>query len=162
MTATYENIATTTLVTATNTITFSSISGSFTDIIVMASYPAPASNMNAIRLRFNSDTGSNYSHTFLEGTGSVAQSGRASSQTYLQIGYQNTAGAGNFISQIQNYSNTTTNKTAITRFSHPASEVGAYVGLWRSISAIDAIEISCQVSNFPIGSTFTLYGIKAE
>jgi hypothetical protein len=35
------------------------------------------------------------------------------------------------------------------------------VGLWRNTAAINAIKFYSAGSNFSIGSTFTLYGIKA-
>jgi hypothetical protein len=60
-----------------------------------------------------------------------------------------------------NYSNATTYKTALARTSEDGV-AAAYVGLWRSTSAITSITIDKGSSdNFASGSTFTLYGIKA-
>ena len=62
---------------------------------------------------------------------------------------------------IQNYANTTTYKTMISRASDATQNAIAYVGLWRSTSAINSITLSVSAGTFAIGSTFTLYGIKA-
>lgn len=162
MAATYEPIATQTLGSATATVTFSSISGSHTDLILVTSVRGTANN-NA-NLRFNNDSGSNYSNTYLEGDGSTAYSGRRTNQTSIVDGGFIRTTADTFsvnIIQIMNYANTTTNKTAIMRSNQAGSAVQAVVGLWRSTSAIDRIDVIAGSGNFEVNSTFTLYGIKA-
>lgn len=65
---------------------------------------------------------------------------------------------------VENYSNTTTNKTVIARSNSSSSIAGtvAVAGLWRSTSAITSITVFCtNGSNIKAGSTFSLYGIKA-
>jgi hypothetical protein len=73
MAITYEPIATTTLGSAAATVTFSSISGAYTDLIVVANL-AQSAGSNSLRFRLNGDTGSNYSATILRGYGSTANS----------------------------------------------------------------------------------------
>ena len=168
MPSTYEPIATTTLGSAVTTVTFSSISSAYTDIVLVCGNLGMSAGGSAGRLRFNSDTGSNYSGTWLYGTGSTAGSSKDSSQTSTRIIGANigpTSGANNdtYIFQIQNYSNTTTYKTVVGRGNAPANETYAIVGLWRSTSAISSVDIISYNGSdtFRIGSTFTLYGIKA-
>jgi hypothetical protein len=164
MTATYENIATTTVGTATGTVTFSSISASFTDLIVVVNGAVTAGTVNLF-FRFNNDTATNYSYTYLDGSGSVASSGRSSNNDKLignNFGYFTTSFNANYIIQIQNYSNTTTNKTCLTRSNAADNGVSAVVGLWRNTAAINRIDLFTSSSTFVSGSTFTLYGIKAE
>jgi hypothetical protein len=38
--------------------------------------------------------------------------------------------------------------------------VDAFVGQWRSVAAINSVKINCS-AGFAVGTTFTLYGIKA-
>jgi hypothetical protein len=162
MTATYEKIATTTASGSVSSITFSAISGSYTDLVLIIQATVASGGHNQL-LRFNSDTGSNYSVTRLYGTGSTAGSSRLSTQSNIQIdteGYLNQTIANRVIS-IQNYSNTTTYKTLIGRDNNASTGTGAFVGLWRSTSAITSIEVYTG-SNYSNTSTFTLYGIKAE
>lgn len=152
MASTYEKIATTTLGSASATVTFSSISGSYTDLVLVI-VGASSTSTSAVHLRFNSDTGSNYSNTRLVS----GSSDRQSNQTKMRLALNNNV-QGNILINIQNYSNSTTYKTALAR-SNDNEYVNASVGLWRSTSAINAIEVSLDAPTFIAGSMFTLYGI---
>jgi hypothetical protein len=161
--STYTPIATTTLGSAQSTVTFSSISGSYTDLVLIFN-----GNTSAIAntfMRFNSDTGSNYSMTWMAGTGSSALSDRESSQNRLLIdvySYPNPSNITNKVMNFPNYSNTTTYKTVLWRSNNSAAGVEALVGLWSSTSAITRIDIlTLSATTFSVGSTFTLYGIAS-
>ena len=169
MPATYEPIETQTLVGTSSAVTFSSISASYTDLVVVVSVNA-TSGAPITRIRFNSDTGTNYSYTALSGSGTSALSTREASATngYICVYHTIPTAANTFstmIANIQNYSNSTTYKTCISR----AATIGAptyngteaTVSLWRNTAAITSIEIAPTSSTFAAGSTFTLYGVKA-
>jgi hypothetical protein len=161
MTETYEPISTQTVSgTSTSTITFSDIPQTYTDLILVSALSQSA-DVSA-PLRFNSDTGSNYSSTRLRGTGSAADSQRSSNGTGIEFWFGTLSGFGNVIWQIQNYSNTTTYKTAISRNNNTQDWMGASVGLWRSTSAITTVTFTVSSGYIIAGSTFSLYGIKAE
>jgi hypothetical protein len=83
MPATYEKIATTTLGSASATITFSSISSAYTDLRLVIT--ALQGSGNNIALRFNSDSGTNYSRTRLIGNGTSATSTRATDDTEIDL-----------------------------------------------------------------------------
>lgn len=164
MATTYEPIATTTLGSDTNTVTFSSIPSTYTDIVLVSN--EKGSSAQYPFLRFNNDATSTYSSTILTGSGSAAASARNSSTTSGFITYNATLSTSNFtfncIVSIQNYSNTSTYKTYLSRANEAATGVDAVVGLWRSTAAINRIDVICASSAlFSTGSTFTLYGIKA-
>jgi hypothetical protein len=166
MAITYEPIATTTLADATtNTVTFSGISGTYTDLVAIINTGGTTSTLSSLQMRFNSDTGSNYSTTTLYGTGSSAASGRYTSQTKMLIGNIVTAlpldVKSNCVVQIQNYSNATTYKTALARFNDSANDVNATVSLWRDTDAITTVTFFTPLSYFANTSTFTLYGIAS-
>tara|TARA_R110000822_G_scaffold231076_1_gene363134 strand:+ start:1027 stop:1524 length:498 start_codon:yes stop_codon:yes gene_type:complete len=162
-TPTYEPIATTTLGTATNSYTFTSISGSYTDLVLVVRGQF-ASGTDYPVYQFNSDTTNSYSETTLRGEGTTAQSSRAANRAFTTT---NSYGATTsqpfmFYSHIMNYSNTHSYKTLLTRWSNSAVEVAALVGLWRKTNAITSIKVYGLTGNtFAVGSTFTLYGIKA-
>ena len=159
MAITYEPIATQTLGSAAASVTFSSISGAYTDLILITQGKI-ASGEGAYKIQVNSDTSNNYSNTFLYGDGTSATSGRVSNVNYLFGGRASTS-ESNGIVHFQNYSNTTTFKTIISRGNSTALTI-AYVGVWRSTSAISSMVITNETnSNLSAGSTFTLYGIKA-
>jgi hypothetical protein len=164
MTSTYEKIATSAVTnSSTGTITFSSISGSYTDLVLIVTGGCSG---GGISLQYNSDTGSNYSMTYMAGNGSSASSNRQTSQTAFNIagivGGQTID--SNTIISIQNYSNSTTFKTGLSRSNTASSEVAGTVGLWRSTSAITSVSIiAINGTGFFInGSGASLYGIKAE
>ena len=161
--STYTPIATTTLGSNQASVTFSSISGSYTDLIIAANLGSTSTP--SICLQFNADTGSNYSMTNLRGNGTAAASSRQSSQTQMNFNFidPGTTIVTTAIYQIMNYSNTTTFKTALGRFSNAGTGTQATVGLWRSTSAITEVKLMLD-STGPLllsGSTFTLYGIAS-
>jgi hypothetical protein len=162
MAVTYDKIATTTLGTTAASVTFSSIAGTYTDLVLVMSGTA-SSGAPSTLLQFNSDTASNYSYTYLTGNGTAASSGRGSSQTSITVSYNGAAGSSpnSNIVQIMNYSNTTTNKSVVSRANQTAFGTDAIVGLWRSTAAITSMTMTTSSSTYASGSTFTLYGIKA-
>jgi len=159
MATTYEPIATTNGTGSSGTITFSSIPGIYTDIIIMGTSKGSFNDEN-INIRFNSDTASNYSWTLIDGNGSSATSSRGSSQTYIRGGVSGTSNSAN-IFQINNYANTTTYKTSVSRANNTGARTRAIVGLWRSTSAINSVSLINDSGNFSTETTFTLYGIAS-
>lgn len=157
MATTYEPIATTTLGSAAASVTFSSITGTYTDLLLVGTGTL-ASN-STMNIKFNNDTSSIYSRTELYGDGSSAASYRESNQSTQNFANWDTSGS-NFIMHLQNYSNASVFKTCLTRYNRPSSLVAANVILYRSTTAISNIVITGG-SNIQTGSTFTLYGIKA-
>jgi hypothetical protein len=160
MPATYDKIAAVTGTGATS-LTLSSIPATYTDLVLIMN--GTASSATNVYMRFNGDTGNNYSVTRLSGNGSSATSDRNSNYNSLQtfLGYYDTT-VGTSTVQVMNYSNTTTNKTALARYNYTTNEVSASVGLWRSTAAINSITVlTSNTATFPSSTTFTLYGIKA-
>lgn len=166
--STYTPIATTTLGSATNTVSFDSISGSYTDLIIIASIRMDnvgSGNQNTL-IRFNDDSGANYNYMYILGDGSTVSSSRGPNATSLLVSSVGNDSANRYsteIWQFNNYSNTTTHKSAIMRHSVPfGNQVQAWAGLWRSTSAITKVSIIASSSaEFAADSTFTLYGIAA-
>jgi hypothetical protein len=159
--STYTPIATTTLGSNQTDFTFSSISGIYTDLVVIYQAKATTSGFDAF-MQFNGDTASNYSCTYLSGSGTAASSGRQTSQTSILLDNYGSVTTTEFNMtriNIMNYANTTTYKSALVRSDRAASGTDAIVGLWRSTAAITSIKL--LGSQFATGSTFTLYGIAA-
>ena len=162
MSATYEPIATTTLGSAESSVTFSSISGSYTDLVLICAVKNTANNGDEVAFQLNSDTGSNYSRTRIFGNGSTASSSRASDTTKGALGINSTAEFSTVIANFQNYSNATTYKTVISRGSDASNYVSSYASVWRNTNAITSIVLLPDSgTTFTSGSTFTLYGIAS-
>ena len=162
-TATYEKIEAKSLGSNTTSVTFSSIPSTYTDLVLIANTRLVSSGSGTNYLvTFNGDTGSNYSITYVTGNGTSASSGRASNQTFMDTAYMPSNSVLGVIKySINNYANTTTYKTLLSRSDQADAGVFAYVGLWRSTAAITSMTIAGGASNIISGSTFTLYGIKA-
>ena len=158
--ATYVPIATQTLGSATATITFSSIPATYTDLVLITNIGSSTGYGLTLRVgNGTADSGTNYSTTRLYGNGTAASSDRQTAQTGFPQGW-NVAQNSIIISNIFNYANTTTYKTNITRISDTNQYVAEIVGLWRNTAAVNVVSIVSSTS-FPVGSTFTLYGIAA-
>jgi hypothetical protein len=166
MPATYEPIATTTISgSSTANVTFSSIPATYTDLIAVVNCGTSGGG-SSLYGQLNGDTGGNYSWTYIYGNGTSAASGRFSNAGNFISGYYVTPATGfDFVSvtHFQNYANTTTNKTILSRAnstgsSYPGAE--AMVSLWRNTAAINSIKFYIGTGNFVAGSTFTLYGVK--
>jgi len=166
--STYTPIYAQTLSSAAATVTLSNIPTTYTDLRIVVS-PASSDNLYGMDMVFNADTASNYSMTELRGNGTSALSSRLSNQTkawiYYNINPGTTLGDNTVLIDVVNYANTTTFKTAFSRFNSMGGSyqgTGGIVNLWRKTpEAITSIKLSMTGANFKIGSTFTLYGIKA-
>jgi hypothetical protein len=169
MTATYEKIATTTLGSNQTDITLSSIPATYTDLVLVFQYASQLNDYNAF-MRFNSDTGSNYSRTYAVGAPSGATSARNSNVTKLDFTPQVGAGTslntpGLIIANVFNYSNTTTYKTVTVRDNATkndgAQQTMIVTGTWRSTAAINSVTVGTSSGYLVSGTSVTIYGIKA-
>lgn len=178
MAATYEPIETYTLTSTASSITFGSsgtLSQAYTDLIVVSYVNSNRSaQYDSLAVRFNADSGSNYSYNLLQGStsnGSNTVAGRATSQSNIFIGNIIASSATNNFStnilHIMNYTNATTYKTAISRggaiVDAGNNDEEIVTGLWRATAqAITSVTIRNETGSlFNIGSVFSIYGIKA-
>jgi hypothetical protein len=161
MPITYDNIATTTLSSAASTITFSSIPATYTDLRLVLLLRSAATQY--VTFRLNGDSGSNYSYTWLDGSGSAAASGRGTNDSLIYISQRTITSGQNafFTLDLFSYAGST-NKTILTtnnQDENGSGFVGTQVALWRNTSAINTINLTSGVSIYGIGTTATLYGI---
>jgi len=169
---TYTPLATTTFASAATSYTFSSISSSYTSLILIVNNQM--SGASGFKLRFNGDTASNYNQLQQTGYGSTATitPGYVSSATsiYNNLVFGDSTTTDVFTSniiEINNYQNTNMYKMVLWRYGTNTTdtnrgEVGHIGGQWRSNTAINAIEVSAwNAVNFTIGTSMTLYGIVA-
>jgi hypothetical protein len=151
------------------TLDLTGITG-YTDLVLVVQGRFDSANqIREFRLRFNGDSGTNYSSTRLIGDGSSPSSDRLSNFSNMRLGVMPAATAtsgifGNAICHIMNYSNATTYKTVLNRTNDAQGWVVGAVGLWRNTAAITSIDVAIsetQTGNWVVGSTFTVYGIAS-
>jgi hypothetical protein len=157
--STYSTVATTTLGSAQASYTFSSIPGTYTDLVLIVSGSISAAQN--IGVEFNGDSGSNYSFTRIYGDGSSAFSDRVSNLVFSYLGIWGTT-QSTLVASIQNYANTTTFKTSLGRGNWAADYVSAYVSTWRNTAAITSMKVLPAGANtLSSGTVLTLYGIAS-
>ena len=164
--ATYEPIATVNGTGSSSSVSFTSISGSYTDLIIVGLIRS-TSGTSIMRYQYNGAT-TNYSATTLYGTGSAAGSFRTTGES----GIYGIGGSGTYVPSasntfasftlnIFNYANSTTYKTSLLRTGGSANPEGN-VGLWRATpTAINRVDLYLDSGNITSDSKFALYGIKA-
>jgi hypothetical protein len=164
--ATYVPLQSLVLPSATTSVTFSGIDQGYTDLVL--TYNGEESAQEQVVVTFNGSSASYYSHTRFSGNGATPSSDRDSNRANIFISAGNVAELSTATVIINNYSNTTTYKTLISRWGNPSNgNVAAIAGLWRgstgsSTEAITSITIStASAATFTAGATFDLYGIKS-
>jgi len=160
-TPTYTPLATITLGSSASSVTFSSIPATYRDLILVMNF-SETSTGGDIRLRYNGDTGSNYSQVYMESTGSSALSGSGTyAFHYLNQRSRNSGIRIADIIQVMDYSATDKHKTALGRLNNETQDLSAYAYRWANTAAITSIEVLESSVSFTAGSTFNLFGVIA-
>jgi hypothetical protein len=173
-TSDYESIQTVNVGgTAQSSITFTSIPSTFKHLQVRLISRENGTNPGQapLWLRFNSDSGNNYSWHRFYGIGSGtpgADSGTTTDWILAGIGAENSNPANNFsatIFDVLDYANTSKNKTIRGLSGEDVNGAGGYIGfhsgLWRNTNAITSMTIYPNATqSFIQYSQFALYGIK--
>ena len=167
------HIASTTLSTDTNTITFSSIPADYTHLQLRVFARATDSDTNQfVYMTFNSDTATNYSTHRFAGDGSSATVGANTTDgKFYFVGQIPAASAtsgifGAITMDILDYANTNKYKTTRQLFGYDANGSGNMYfgsGNWRSSTAITSLTLTHQATTsggFATYSSFALYGVK--
>jgi hypothetical protein len=162
----YESIATSTVGSGgVSSVTFGSIPSTFTHLQIRYIARNSSLSSNTI-MRFNGDSGSNYSTHYLLGNGSSASVGAETSSTYIytDILSATSTSYAPAVVDILDYANTNKYKTsrAIAGLDMNGSgTIWSVSGSWRNVAAITSITLSIGAGfNFAEYSHFALYGIK--
>lgn len=162
MPATYDSIATTTVVTPTSTINLTSIPGTYTDLVLIAVARHSAGGFPLL-INFNNGNVSGWSRTGLQANGSAVS-------TYTSVDALGGVSLGDLgFNQpsfhkidIFSYTNTSHTKTFLVNQNSDQNGNGlaiSFVGNFPSTSAITEINLYTTNGNFAAGSVFSLYGI---
>ena len=162
----YESIATVTVGSGgTGSISFSSIPSTFKHLQIRSMTIYDSADRSGL-IRFNSDSGSNYSWHWILGNGSAASATSTAPATHglLGIGAASSANApGASVLDILDY--TDTNKyTTIKDLCGTDANGNGYASFrsssWRNTAAVTSITIAPTTGNWSQYSSFALYGIK--
>ena len=174
----YESIATATGTGSNNYIEFTSIPSTYTHlqlrIIAQPNRPA-GGGATLMPIRFNADSGANYSVHWGSGDGSTASASGGGSQNAILLGFTPNGGgsSGSFqdifnglVVDILDYANTSKNKTvrSFGGFDKNGSGwVGLFSGAWFNTAAINSMRIYINdafTESWGVDSQVALYGIK--
>ena len=169
MAVTYEPIATTTLGTAAASITFSSIASTWTDLLLI--YSGKVTAVCSSQIIFNGAT-TNYTNAAMYAYSSVLGKNNFANSSSIYMGGSLTFGSSTTAfamgrAEIFSYASTTINKSVLVSTGSDISastggEVSQLAGCWHSTAAITSLSITNDGSTtFQVGTTATLYGIKA-
>ena len=159
-TPTYDLLDSTTLTSSASSVTFSSISQDYRDLILVCDVIGTA--LSQASFRVNGDSGSNYNNVEMAGNGSSASSGAGSNQTSGFVDY-NASSISNAVRstltlQALDYSATDKHKSFLFRGGRSDGWVNASALRWANTSGITSIQIS---GSFAATSQFHLYGIAS-
>ena len=163
--STYTPIAKSTVSgTTTATVTFSSIAGTYTDLIIVANGSITVNDDTYVQ--FNGSGGTAYAGAYMAGNGSAASSGKYTLNDSIVSDYTSypntTAGNWTAIYHFMSYANTSIYKTCLIRSNNAAIGTNLSVHTWASTAAITSIALKTQgTPKWGNGTTFTLYGIAA-
>jgi len=172
-----EYISSAAATSSVESITFDQIPDRYEDLILTMS--VKINNSGHIPIRFNNDSGSNYSSTVLYGDGATVGSSRYTSAAWLFVGarggisYQSNIYTPK-ICNILSYSNPNIYKSSLISVSQgngayqSQGEITESVALWRNTDIINSITLLANTGTSPPGtvryidpgSTFTLWGVK--
>lgn len=157
-------LANITLGSTASTVTFSSISGAYRDLVVVIN--GGFTSAVGFRVQVNSDTGNNYSTTMLETNGSGTWSGSDVNLTQFVSAYNYSTMATSFDNTLTlhflDYAQTDKHKNLIMRISGPGSGLATNIGRWASTSAVTSILLYQNAgASWLAGSTFALYGVSS-
>lgn len=164
----FESIATVTGNGSATTLSFSSIPSTYKHLQIRAIFWDSSGGVNT--MRFNGDSGSNYSrHELLADGASVSLSGSASNNA-IRVGYAPALAPGCIaIIDIHDYANTSKYKTvkAFSGWTYQPIDTPGQVrlnsGNWMNTTAISSITFETGSGiGYTTSTTFALYGIKGE
>lgn len=164
MPATYDSIATTTLGSASSSITFSSIPNTYTDLRIIWNISG-VSGSTDIPMRFNGNSTNSYSYTYLRGTGSSIVTGGLINEGQIFMTGGNTLQSGfavSLIIDIFSYADSTNSKTVLAQYLNDRNGSGSValnVGQWGNTAAINSVTLFASSQTLNAGTNATLYGI---
>jgi len=162
----YVPLATKTLTATATSVTFSSISQVYKDLVIVIQ--AGATVGATITCALNADSGANYNRIFMSGGwGGVVCAAQTSVSPYFNLTantFTNLNLTTSLVVSVFDYSLTDKHKSVLCRSDIPDGTNNGTVASalrWGSTAAVTSFTLTAGGNTFVIGSTFTLYGVAA-
>jgi hypothetical protein len=147
-------------------VEFNSIPQTYTDLVLVASTRISDAAVSQPWIRFNGDTGSSYTSSWLQGTGGAAASSNLASTILICMNTPGSNATANTFSNnvvyIPNYTSSATktlSSDAVDENNAASAFQRIHAGLWNNTSAITQIVIGPNGTSFVQNSVFSLYGV---
>jgi hypothetical protein len=153
---TYEPLGTYNL-SGLSSVTFSSISSAYTDLVIHYSGVANAGTANSIGVRFNSDSAANYAWGYFESNAGSTSGNNSNGTTYALAGYVDNSRSSGGTININNYRGGFIKQ--IQSLHIGANSAVNNVTSWSSTAAITSVTFLINSNAFASPSVVSLYGI---
>lgn len=157
----YVPLANLTLTSSATSVTFSSISQAYRDLVVVVTAAKSGGN-DAVTMQLNGSSSTIYSGVYMRGNGSSAASSTSGENDRFNfsggLGFLNTDGY-NAVINIIDYSVTDKHKTVLCRADNAGLGTVATTARFQSTTAITSLSIFSSTAM--TSGTFALYGIAA-
>jgi hypothetical protein len=156
-------LETITLPSPSSQVEFRNIPQNYRDLVLLTNVSS-TSNDNGMILRFNSDSGSNYSSRSI--FASASSGGFETTTTHalfysIQIGSNSSGILTPVVGQFLDYSSTNKHKTILTKAygrNNTSHQITSTVSRWANNAAVTSVTVLINNGIFDTGSTFSLYG----
>lgn len=166
----FELISTSLITTNTASVTFASLNttaAAYKHLQLRIVDRSSASLNSQVGIRFNGDSGSNYSEHQIKGNGSSISTYGVGANNFAPMGTTVESGAaanafGARIIDILDFSQTTKNKTIreIAGAAVSPNNIAMHSAAWYNTAAVTSMEVFMNLGNFVQYSRISLYGIK--
>lgn len=158
-------LANLTLGASASTVTFSSISGSYRDLILVVTAKSSASGWES-RITVNSDTGANYSVIGMYNNPSTLSAYAPTAQSVMKFGFfgvLSTTTSVQWVTHFIDYSATDKHKIALSQIGQTGDGlIDLSTNRWVNTgSAITQLVVFPGSGTWSSGSTFALYGVSS-
>jgi hypothetical protein len=154
-------LANITLQGASSEVIFSNIPSTYRDLIIVATSTTTVTSSGFATVRFNSDSGNNYSEVWMQSVSAPAGLNSGSFSNGTEIGFGGEFGQNIF--QVMDYSATNKHKTVIHKWQTPTTTTSGSIlqirsSRWANMAAITTLRLGTSAGSYATGTTFSLYG----
>ena len=155
----YVPLANVTLGSSAANVTFSSISQSYKDLVLVGNASTTGTAFSGLRV--NGDTGTNYNAVQMYYFGMQTQNGQAR-LSLAPAAYFDSAEPWNFVLNLMDYTATNKEKCGLLRADNTSSFGPSAVAFrWLNTSAVTSLTLFGNNQPWAAGSSFALYGVSA-
>ena len=159
-TTTYIALQNITLTGSASSVTFSNIPNTYRDLIIAANIDNSVNT--ELFIRFNNDTGTNYTSVRMQGSGVAAGANTHLGPAMRLVGNGDIMTDFSHVAIVQLFDYSVANKhKAVLSRTNSSNGMDACAGRWTVSDPISVVTLIPNSGSFQVGSTFSMYGIEA-